>query len=183
MNISSREILSGSILQGCNQKSICFLQGPITYAPLKAKDYWRISLNSVSVTGTQVSGKVDAIVDTGTSLLAGPTDPIKQINKLIGAIPIGNGEYEVLCSRIPKMPAVTFNIGSTNYVLQANDYVLQVQNNGQTQCISGFFALDIPAPNGPLWILGDVFIGRYYSIFDFGNSQVGFANATYIPTM
>jgi cathepsin D len=153
--------------------------GSFTYVPLTSETYWEFKMDNllVGTTGGFVpSNGSAAICDTGTSLLAGPTAAVSKINSLLGAVCVSNACVFSSCSVISNLPSVTVVLAGQNFVLTPNDYVLQVTSLGVTECVSGFMGIDIPS--GPLWILGDVFIRKYYTTFDFSGKRVGFATAT-----
>lgn len=152
--------------------------GSLNWVPVTKQGYWQIALDSIQVGGTVMfcSEGCQAIVDTGTSLITGPSKEIKQLQKAIGAEPI-DGEYAMECDNLNVMPDVTFIINEIPYTLQPTAYTLQDFVDGMNFCSSGFQGLDIQPPAGPLWILGDVFIRQFYSVFDRGNNLVGLAPA------
>lgn len=147
--------------------------GDLVWEPLKYATYWEINLQGVNVAGTSyVDGSVNAIVDSGTSLLTGPTDAVAKIAKQIGAKSVVEGEYMVACN-YDTLPNLDFVIGGNTYTLTPADYLIPDGN----LCLLGLMGMDIPAPIGPLWILGDVFMRKYYTVFDYAQQRVGFALA------
>ncbi|TRY54944.1 hypothetical protein DNTS_020706 [Danionella cerebrum] len=171
-----------------------YFNGELHYLNVTRKAYWQIQMDEyvttalyyivqwtrlvkVGSTLTLCKSGCQAIVDTGTSLITGPVQEVRALQKAIGAIPLAMGEYWINCKRIPSLPVISFSLGGKMFNLTGEDYVLQMSRMGSKVCISGFMAMDIPPPAGPLWILGDVFIGRYYTVFDRQEDRVGFAPA------
>lgn len=161
-----------------------YIQGEITYTPVTHEAYWQFKMNGVSMGGganSSLPNSVNvcedgcqAIADTGTSLIAGPTAEVLKLNERIGAIPVPGGEYVLPNCDLSALPELNFNIGGKNFPLKPEQYILQLTTGGKKICLSGLFGMDIP--KHPLWILGDVFIGPYYTVFDYGQKRVGFAH-------
>ncbi|RVX01727.1 Cathepsin D [Vitis vinifera] len=72
-----------------------------------------------------------AIIDSRTSLIAGPTAIVTEINHAIGA----EGIY------VPYMPDVTFTIVDKHFTLTPKEYVLKTGEGIATVCLSGFLEI------------------------------------------
>lgn len=148
--------------------------GDISYVPVSSETYWEVKLDGINIGGTAASKTTKAIVDSGTSLLAGPTDEVKAIAKMVGAIPFIHGEFLIGCNKVTTGPNIDIVLGGKNYTLTPADYIIK---ESEKLCLFGMVGIDVPAPNGPLWILGDPFIRKFYTIFDYGKKRLGFALA------
>lgn len=151
------------ILGGVNEE---YSNGSFNYVTLSSESYWQIPIDGVKA-GSYSKSSLQGIVDTGTSLLVGPTKVVEDLTKQIGSVSSD-------CSNVSSLPTITFTLGGVEYPLTSDDYVLKVTQDGETQCVLGLESMDTPEE---LFILGDVFIKTYYTHFDFGNSRVGFAPA------
>ncbi|KAL7527049.1 hypothetical protein ACHAWF_002021 [Thalassiosira exigua] len=143
--------------------------GAITWTPLSEPKYWQIDLENIQL-GSYSTGKTNGIVDSGTSLITGPSMEIMKIAASVGAMPNLMGQYTIDCAKVPNLPDLDFQINGKSWPVKGKDLVIQ---SGGT-CLFAMMGMDIPS--GPAWILGDVFMRHYYTIFDYGGKRVGFAN-------
>eukprot|EP00933_Yihiella_yeosuensis_P066389 TRINITY_DN70645_c0_g1_i1.p1 TRINITY_DN70645_c0_g1~~TRINITY_DN70645_c0_g1_i1.p1 ORF type:complete len:397 (+),score=67.58 TRINITY_DN70645_c0_g1_i1:97-1287(+) len=146
--------------------------GDFHFVPVSSPGYWEIDLDSVSVGKEKemvLTQTKQAIIDSGTSLITGPEDEIKAIASMLGAQRM-RGLYVIHCNAGSEEPVISFALGGKDYVLAGKDLV--VQRSGSL-CILGLQALALRGKS--LWVLGDVFMRKYYVQFDWGKKRVGFA--------
>ncbi|XP_037959858.1 lysosomal aspartic protease-like [Teleopsis dalmanni] len=140
--------------------------GDLTYVPVSSEGYWQFEVTSATVNKESLCDNCQAIADTGTSLIVAPYDAYLSVNAEIGAVENDDGNYVVDCDSVDTLPDVSFVIGGTTFTLDSSAYIVNVDDS----CMSAFTYLGTD-----FWILGDVFIGKYYTEFDLGNNRVGFA--------
>ncbi|KAI4131347.1 MAG: hypothetical protein LQ347_003024 [Umbilicaria vellea] len=148
--------------------------GKLTKIPLRRKAYWEVDLDAITFgDATAELDSTGVILDTGTSLIALPSTLAELLNKEIGAKKSYNGQYTVECEKRSSLPDMSFTLTGYNFTITPFDYILEVQGS----CISSFMGMDFPEPVGPLAILGDAFLRKWYSVYDLGTNSVGLAKA------
>jgi hypothetical protein len=151
--------------------------GDLTYVKLMSATYWEIALDAVTAGSYHADPNADgspvtAIIDSGTSLCTGPKKEVAAMAAAIGAKPNIMGEYTVDCDTLDALPDIVFTIDGNDYTVPGKAAVLQAQGT----CLFAFMGIDFGG-HGPQWILGDVFMRQYVTVFNYLDQTIGFAKS------
>jgi len=156
--------------QNCNINSA---GSNIAWVPLSSQTYWQYKLSGVTAGTYTSTASGNAISDTGTSFIIGPTAVISKVGpQLGGKWDPSNQIFFISCTAQPTA-TMTFTINGQKYAVAYQNYIVPAGNG---QCVLAMQGADI---GGIQWILGDVFIRQFCHVFDVGNARVGLAAATH----
>ncbi|KZT69780.1 acid protease [Daedalea quercina L-15889] len=149
--------------------------GDIEYHDLSSSNqgYWQISGASAVVGGNTTVSNLDTIIDTGTTIMYGPPDSVKQFYAAIdGASEYDseNGYYSIPCDSIP---TIAFSWGGSNWDISSDTFNLGTTSDGN--CQGALAAQDLGLGDN-VWLLGDTLLMNVYSAFDVDNNAIGFAS-------
>ncbi|XP_020938612.1 pregnancy-associated glycoprotein 2-like [Sus scrofa] len=171
--LSTKEEGSAVIFGGVDRS---FYKGELKWVPLTKPNYWQIALDRITWRG-QIFGcprGCQAIVDTGTTYLLGPHAEVDKIHSLMNAVPLQE-EYLVHCNARDTYPDIIFTINNVDYPVPAHAYIRKDAND--ILCYSTFEAMADTLTKSQTWILGDVFLKVYFTVFDRGQNRIGLARA------
>lgn len=147
------------------------IQSEISYRPVlqDTPGYWLVQMDDVLLESQSVgicsTAKCRVAVDTGSSLLTAPT---REFGALADKLNVAGD-----CSNWDRLPKLNLKLGELTLTLGPKDYATK---EGGT-CSLQIVPLDVPPPRGPVYIFGDPLLQKYYTIYDYTNQQVGFAEA------
>lgn len=151
------------------------LQSNIVWLPLinVENGMWEAKLSDIAVGKAQGTAKLGlcgesgckAAFDSGTGVISGPTS---EITAILSALGIRDD-----CSNYETLPELGFVFGERVMYIEQTEYVKK-NNDG---CFHQLMAIDVPPPRGPMVLLGDPFLRRYYTIYDRDSLRVGVAFA------
>ncbi|CAF3437460.1 unnamed protein product [Rotaria sp. Silwood1] len=153
----------------------------ITYVDVIIHAYWEFMMNSVQTNGKTICSNCRAILDTGTTLIVGPSNQIALLNYAIGGTydhEIGLYTVDCYTRLLSDFPDVEFSIGNMTFKLSVLQYLLILKDSDNYICYTVFQGVNLRDNRGNLiWILGDYFLSRFYSIYNVNRNQIGLAKS------
>ncbi|EGN96394.1 hypothetical protein SERLA73DRAFT_76353 [Serpula lacrymans var. lacrymans S7.3] len=144
-------------------------QGSFTYTPVTFAAYWQINIDSLNANNAQIIGGVSGIIDTGTTLIVANTSNVNQFYSALNGTDVGGGSYTLPCD---SMPSISITLGGTSFTMSPDTFNIGAYDSTGEACVGAVSAND---GIGDFWVLGDAFLRNVYTVFDVGNSRVGYA--------
>ncbi|DAA13810.1 TPA: pregnancy-associated glycoprotein 4-like [Bos taurus] len=172
-NLGQLDITSMVMFGGVDNS---YFHRDLKWIPVIQPRYWQIMMNRVSMNGKIIAcyHGCQAIVDTGSSLLIGPTDLVSSIQGHINPSPIRDSEQMMSCNDATNLPPVIFTIHCTDFPVSPKYYIQKIS---KSLCFSSFQGGTENMVPLETWILGDVFLRAYFSVFDRSKNRIGLAPA------
>jgi len=154
--------------------------GDITYIDLpSASQYWEIPMAAMSMQGTTITlgSNNYAAIDTGTTLIGGPSDIVASIFAAIPGSRQMTGSYanyyEYPCST-----SIDFKITFGDFVIDITDadFNLGRYSSDQSMCTGAVFIQNMASGSPVQWIVGDTALKNVYSVYRYQPAAVGFAH-------
>jgi len=138
------------------------------------ENYWTVRLEDIYVGNKKMNfcgvDGCKAVLDSGTSVI---TTPKQYYNRLMSAMNINKCKTK---SFYNKLPDLCFKIGGDKHCLKKEDYIYKkYEDDNNPECNDAFLPLDLPPPKGPVWVLGDVFMRKFFVVHDRDKKRLGIA--------
>jgi len=179
--LQSNATSDGQLILGGIQSQ--YYKGSLYYTSIIDQAWYVIGLYNVKVNGQSYTSAQRAIVDSGTSFLVGPSNDVNDIAQSVGATyDSSSGMYFVSCSA--SLPNIYVTVGDATSNYQLTVYPGSYRLNSSGTCYLAMSGANIyDQYNNSMWILGDVLMRDWYTVFDIANTRIGFGSTKASSTL
>ncbi|RSH83433.1 uncharacterized protein EHS24_007117 [Apiotrichum porosum] len=152
--------------------------GDVTYVTLASNpEYWEIPMSSVAVGSTSIDlgSSTQVAIDTGTTLIGGPSSIVASIYAAIPNSRQMTGSYSSYYE-YPCNQSVTVSLTFGGYTIDVGDadFNLGKYSTGD-YCTGAVFVQTLSSSSPVQWIVGATALKNTYTVFRYSPAAVGFA--------
>ncbi|TPX45971.1 hypothetical protein SeMB42_g03723 [Synchytrium endobioticum] len=156
-------------------------RGRMAFVPVVNPAYWSIVLDAVLWGNQSIAlGDINmAVLDTGSTLIGMDPASAATLNNAIGSAAAPGNPYLYLlpCAALANMTTpFSLVFGGVTFNLAGSELAVGIDTTGKT-CYSPFQSVPVPGlpSNQRLWILGAIFLRKWYTVYDYNPSYDGSA--------
>lgn len=193
INLANQGLLSSNVVsfylsrQGADGSELCVgcidtakFTGEPQYFPLTpgnaSQKYWDIASQGFTYNGNLVTQALTATIDSGTSLIYLPPSAATALYANIPGVQAAadGAHWTFPCANVDSIGTIGIAFGGSVFNIIPAQFNAGHLEQGSDQCAG---AVVSSGTEDGVALVGDAFMTTWYSIFDYGNMRVGFAQA------